>query len=125
MISFKLTDEQEVVREAMHDFAEQAIRPVARDADEASEVPEDLLAQTWELGLVSTQLPEEFGGAGEARSPVTNVILLEELAWGDATYIFMPSISAVLLTCVPPHASTSTEGISTILIILPGTAPPW
>ena len=84
MISFKLTDEQEVVREAMHDFAEQAIRPVARDADEASAVPEDWLAQTWELGLVSTQLPEEFGGAGEARSPVTNAILLEELAWGDA-----------------------------------------
>ncbi len=84
MISFKLTDEQEVVREAMHDFAEQAIRPVARDADEASAVPEELLAQTWELGLVSTQLPEEVGGAGEARSPVTNAILLEELAWGDA-----------------------------------------
>ena len=84
MISFKLTDEQEVVREAMHDFAEQAIRPVAREADEASAVPEDLLAQTWELGLVSTQLPEEFGGAGEARSPLTNAILLEELAWGDA-----------------------------------------
>ena len=85
MISFKLTDEQEVVREALHDYAEQAIRPVARDADEASALPEDWLAQTWELGLVSTQLPEEFGGAGEARSPVTNAILLEELAWGDAT----------------------------------------
>jgi len=84
VISFKLTEEQEVVREAMHDFAEQAIRPVARGADEASELPEDLLAQTWELGLVSTQLPAEFGGAGEARSPVTNAILLEELAWGDA-----------------------------------------
>jgi hypothetical protein len=44
VISFELTDEQEVVREAMHDFAEQAIRPVARDADEASAVPEDWLA---------------------------------------------------------------------------------
>ena len=36
MISFKLTDEQEVVREAMHDFAERVIRPAARDADEVS-----------------------------------------------------------------------------------------
>ncbi len=34
MISFKLTDEQEVVRDALHDFAEQAVRPIARDADE-------------------------------------------------------------------------------------------
>jgi len=85
VISFKLTDEQEVVREAMHDFAEQALRPLARDCDEESKIPEELLAQTAELGLVATQLPESTGGAGEARSPLTNAIMLEELAWGDAT----------------------------------------
>jgi alkylation response protein AidB-like acyl-CoA dehydrogenase len=85
VISFKLTEEQEVVREAMHDFAEQAMRPIAREADEESKIPEEFLAQTWELGLVSTQLPEAFGGGGEPRSPITNAIVLEELAWGDAT----------------------------------------
>ena len=85
MISFKATDEQDVVRDAMHEFAEQVLRPRAREADEASQLPEDLLAQSWELGLVSTQLPESVGGGGEARSPITNAILLEELAWGDAT----------------------------------------
>jgi alkylation response protein AidB-like acyl-CoA dehydrogenase len=85
VISFKLTDEQEVVREAMHEFAEQEMRPIAREADEESKVPESFLAQSWELGLVSTQLPEEFGGGGEERSPITNAIVLEELAWGDAT----------------------------------------
>jgi acyl-CoA dehydrogenase len=85
VISFKLTDEQEVVREALHEFAEQAVRPIAREADEASKVPDEFLAQSWELGLVTTQLPEEFGGAGEARSPLTNALVLEELAWGDAT----------------------------------------
>lgn len=84
MISFKMTDEQEMVREAMHDFAEQAMRPLARPADEESKLPEEFLAQSWELGLVATQLPEEFGGAGEARSPVTNAMVLEELGWGDA-----------------------------------------
>ena len=83
MISFKLTEEQEVVRDALHDFAEQALRPAARDADEESKLPEELLAQSWELGLVSTQLPEAFGGGGEARSPITNAIVAEELAWGD------------------------------------------
>ena len=39
MISFKLTDEQEVVREALHGFAEEVMRPIAREADEASETP--------------------------------------------------------------------------------------
>ena len=85
MISFKTTEEQDVVRETLHEFAEQAVRPLAREADEASALPEAFLAQSWELGLVGTQLPESVGGGGEARSPVTNALVLEELAWGDAT----------------------------------------
>jgi alkylation response protein AidB-like acyl-CoA dehydrogenase len=84
VISFKPTEEQEIVRDAMHDFAEQVMRPLARDADEESKLPEEFLAQVWELGLVSTQLPEALGGGGESRSPVTNALVLEELAWGDA-----------------------------------------
>ena len=85
MISFQLTDEQEVVRDAMRDFAAEALRPIARECDEESKLSEEALSQTWELGLVSTQLPEEFGGGGEPRSPITQALLLEELAWGDAT----------------------------------------
>lgn len=84
MISFGPTEEQEVVREAMAEFAEQVLRPEARAADEASAVPDALLQQTWELGLTSTQLPEAVGGGGEQRSPVTNALILEELAFGDA-----------------------------------------
>jgi alkylation response protein AidB-like acyl-CoA dehydrogenase len=85
VISFKLSEEQEVVRDALHEFAEQAMRPIARECDESSEIPDDFLQQTWELGLVSTQIPDAFGGGGEDRAPVTNAIVLEELAWGDAT----------------------------------------
>jgi alkylation response protein AidB-like acyl-CoA dehydrogenase len=85
VISFKLTEEQEVVRDALHEFAESALRPQARECDEAEAIPEELLEQTWELGLVSTQLPEAHGGGGEARSPITNALVLEELGWGDAT----------------------------------------
>jgi alkylation response protein AidB-like acyl-CoA dehydrogenase len=84
MISFKLSEEQEVVRDAMREFAGEVFRPAAREADEASALPDGFLDQIWELGLTSTQLPEEYGGAGEERSPITNAILLEELACGDA-----------------------------------------
>jgi alkylation response protein AidB-like acyl-CoA dehydrogenase len=85
VISFQMSDEQEVVREAMHAFAEHAMRPLAREADEASKLPEEFLARSWELGLLATQLPESVGGGGEPRSPVTNAIVLEELGWGDAS----------------------------------------
>jgi len=83
MISFGPTEEQQVVREAMQEFAEQVLRPAAREADEASRVPDELLQQVWDLGLTSTQLPEAYGGGGEVRSPVTNVLVLEALAHGD------------------------------------------
>ena len=58
MISFKPTEEQEVARDALHDFAAEVLRPAARECDEASEIPSALLDQTWELGLVSTSIPE-------------------------------------------------------------------
>ncbi len=84
MISFEVTEEQQIARDSLHGFAESALRPIARECDEASALPERFLDEAWQLGLVSTQLPEAFGGGGEPRSPLTNALVLEELAWGDA-----------------------------------------
>lgn len=85
MISFAMTDEQEAARETMRGFAASALRPHARECDEAAAIPDAFYAQAWELGLTATQLPEAVGGYGAPRSPVTNAIVLEELAYGDAT----------------------------------------
>ena len=49
MISFGPTEEQEVVREALREFATEVLRPAAREADEASALPDGLLDQVWEL----------------------------------------------------------------------------
>ena len=84
MISFGPTEEQELVRDAMREFATDALRPIARELDEASDVSQDFLDTVAQLGLVSTAIPESYGGAGEARSPITNALILEELAYGDA-----------------------------------------
>ena len=84
MISFGMSEDQELVRDAMREFAAEAMRPIARACDESAEIPQDFLDTVWQLGLTSTQIPEAYGGAGEVRSPVTNAILLEELAHGDA-----------------------------------------
>ena len=83
MISFGLTEEQEVIRETLREFANEALRPIGRECDEAFEIPQDFLDTVWELGLTNTQIPEEFGGGGEERSAVTNAIVLEELGFGD------------------------------------------
>ncbi len=83
MISFGPTEEQELIRETVHEFAQTELREIARECDEASRLPEELLDKTWELGLVAGSIPERLGGAGIERSPVTSAIVAEELAFGD------------------------------------------
>jgi alkylation response protein AidB-like acyl-CoA dehydrogenase len=83
VISFGLTEEQELIRDTLREFASDALRPIGRECDEASEIPQDFLDTVWELGLSNTQIPAEYGGAGEERSAVTNAIVLEELGYGD------------------------------------------
>ena len=84
MISFGMSEEQELIRDTLREFAADTLRPIGRECDEASSIPEDVLQAAWELGLTSTQIPAEYGGGGEARAMVTNSIVLEELGYGDA-----------------------------------------
>ena len=84
MVNFKPTDEQELVRETMAGFAREVLRPAAREADEKGAVPEDVVNRGWELGLVQSGIPEQFGGYGDPRSAITGALLLEELGYGDA-----------------------------------------
>ena len=83
MISFDLTDEQKMIRDTVAAFAADQMRPAARVADETGAIPPDLIAKSWELGLVAGAIPESFGGYGDMRSAVTGAIVAEELAFGD------------------------------------------
>jgi len=105
VISFGPSEEQEMVREAMHDFADQAVRPIARDCDEASEISADFLQSVWDLGLTSTQIPESYGGGGEERSAVTNAMVLEELAYGDATLAAAATAPSGFANAILDHGS--------------------
>lgn len=105
MISFGPTEEQEVVREAMREFAGQVLRPLARGCDESESLPAELLQQVWELGLTTTQIPEAFGGAGEERSPVTNVLVLEELAHGDAALAMAAASPSLFANAILDHGT--------------------
>ena len=80
MVDFTLTDEQKDIRELAHDFAEKEIRPVAWDYDRDSTWPQEVVEKAWEVGLMNSHIPEEYGGPG---LPAFEQILVgEELAWG-------------------------------------------
>ena len=72
MIAFEPTEEQELIRDTVREFAESEIRELERPADEAEEVQEEFLETSWELGLVNSAIPEALGGGGFERSPITN-----------------------------------------------------
>ena len=85
MISFQLTKEQELVLNSAKEFAAKELKDSARDCDEEGAVPKKILDKAWEIGLANAAVPEAYGGIGMARSPVTNAIVLEELAYGCAS----------------------------------------
>src|SRR5687767_272717 len=63
-----------------HDFAAKEIRPVAWEHDKDGSWPDDVLRKAWELGLMNTHVPEEYGGPGA--SYLDGCIIEEELSWG-------------------------------------------
>lgn len=84
-MSFRLSEEQELLRRSVREFAETEIRPHVMEWDNAQHFPLELLPKLAELGLMGIQFPEAYGGA--AMSAVDYCICIEELARVD------PSIS--------------------------------
>lgn len=82
MVSFNPTEEQQMLVDAIHRYAEADVRKIAHEADEASEIPQEVIDTGWEIGLIPAAIPEEYGGFGE-REALTGVLAAEELAWGD------------------------------------------
>ena len=83
MFDLSLTEDQRMTRESLKRFAGDVLRTQGRPADDAGMTPADFYARTQELGLTLMPIPEDFGGAGAPRSPVSNVLALEDMAWGD------------------------------------------
>ena len=95
MVSFELSEDQKLLQETIAAFAVEQMRPLARDADERGAAPESVVAKAWDLGLVSSAIPESYGGFGDAPSALTGAIVLEELGYGDlsiALHVLAPRL---------------------------------
>jgi len=80
-MDFRLTDEQQLLRRSVREFAETEIRPHVREWDEAQHFPSEIIPSLAALGLMGIQIPEEYGGAG--LSSIDYCICIEELARVD------------------------------------------
>lgn len=88
LFDLSLTDEQTMIRESVKQFTDDVVRPAAAKADEACAPPDGFLERFDELGVRLMAIPEAFGGMAGERSPLTNVLVLEELARGDMGLAF-------------------------------------
>ncbi len=77
-MDFRLTDDQDLLRRTVREFAEAEIRPHVMEWDESQHFPMDLLPKLAELGLMGIQFPEQYGGSG--MSAVDYCICIEEIA---------------------------------------------
>ncbi|MFL5895365.1 MAG: acyl-CoA dehydrogenase family protein [Thermoleophilaceae bacterium] len=80
MVDFTLTDEQKDLRELAHSFAEKEIRPVAWELDKEGTWPQEIIEKAWEVGLMNTHIPEEYGGPG--LDYLSGCLIEEEMGWG-------------------------------------------
>src|ERR671913_1356926 len=77
-MDFRPTEEQQLLRRTVREFAEAEMRPHVMEWDEAQHFPMELLPKLADLGLMGIQFDEEYGGSG--MSAVDYCICIEELA---------------------------------------------
>ena len=94
-----LSEEEDLFRQTVREFAESEVRPHVSAMDEAAAMRPELLQQCFELGLMGIEIPEEFGGAGGSIFLAT--LAIEELARVDAsTAIYVDVHNTLVNNCL-------------------------
>jgi alkylation response protein AidB-like acyl-CoA dehydrogenase len=82
-LNFELTEEQQLLRETVRDFAEKEILPVAQELDDKEEFSVELTQRMGELGLFGPFVAEEYGGSDLGY--ISYIIAVEEIARIDGS----------------------------------------
>ncbi len=87
-MDFLFTQEQEILKDSIRNFADKEILPFVKESDEKGKWPEELTKKLGEMGLLGIVIPPEYSGAGY--SNLDYVIILEEISKVD------PSVGLVV-----------------------------
>jgi alkylation response protein AidB-like acyl-CoA dehydrogenase len=98
-MNLELSDDHELLRRTVRDFAEGEIAPVAEELDRTKSVPYDIIAKLGALNLMGIPFPEEYGGAGG--DTLAYALTVEELTRVDS--------SVAITLCA--HTSLGTQPI--------------
>ncbi|PKQ27926.1 MAG: acyl-CoA dehydrogenase [Candidatus Anoxymicrobium japonicum] len=98
-MDFDLTEEQQMFKQMVREFADAEIAPVAEELDDRSEFPYEIQAKMADMGLFGLPIPDEYGGSGA--DIVTYAIGVEEIS----------RVSASLGITIAAHTSLSARPI--------------
>jgi alkylation response protein AidB-like acyl-CoA dehydrogenase len=98
-MNFDLSEEHELIRRTVRDFAEGEVAPVAEELDRTKSFPYDIVRRLGELGLMGIPFPEEYGGGGG--DTLAYALAVEELTRVDS--------SVAITLCA--HTSLGTQPI--------------
>ena len=82
-MTFDLGDETNALRDMVHSWAQERIKPIAAQVDADNLFPHALWREMGELGLLGVTVPEEFGGAG--MTYLAHTVAVEEIARASAS----------------------------------------
>ncbi len=88
---FLLSEEHKMIRDAVREFAQNEIAPVAAHYDETGEFPMPIIKKMGEMGLMGIEVPEEYGGAG--LDTLAYVLAMEEVAKADVATSTIMSVN--------------------------------
>ncbi|HTQ79243.1 MAG TPA: acyl-CoA dehydrogenase [Thermoanaerobaculia bacterium] len=97
-MEIELNSEQKLLRETVRRFAEEVVKPRAKEIDETGEFPRGFFDQAGELGLTGVSVPEAYGGAG--MDVVSYTLVIEEVSRVCATSGVILSVNNSLV-CDP------------------------
>jgi butyryl-CoA dehydrogenase/short/branched chain acyl-CoA dehydrogenase len=78
-----LTDDEVLFRDNVRQFADEKVRPLAKEMDEKAVFDRGLIDQFFQLGLMGIEIPEQYGGAGGKFFEA--ILAVEELSRADAS----------------------------------------
>ncbi|HEX4869969.1 MAG TPA: acyl-CoA dehydrogenase family protein, partial [Moraxellaceae bacterium] len=83
VFDLSVSDEQQMMRDTLQRFARDVLRPAAAGADHDAAFPADVRSAALELGLNFYAVPEALGGMAAEQAVVSNVLMAEDLGYGD------------------------------------------
>jgi alkylation response protein AidB-like acyl-CoA dehydrogenase len=119
-MQFGPTEDQELLRQAVREFAEKEAKPTAAARDEAMEWPTTLVKKMGDLGFMGVAIDEEYGGAG--LDNISYAIVIEELSRVDAALGVIASVNNSLVCYGLEHFGTEEQKRELLIPLASGKA---